>query len=79
MVAPVAAPRGQPTQGLTLVRTVSTPRYLEERQSGSEASTVRERRERESGGRAAAADKPCRHARSTRRRLICMTSPPVVR
>ena len=50
MVAPVAAPRGQPTQGLTLVRTVSTPRYLEERQSGSEASTVRERRERESGG-----------------------------
>ena len=63
MVAPVAAPRGQPTQGLTLVRTVSTPRYLEERQSGSEASTVRERREREraaacGGGQALSACPP---------------------
>jgi len=38
MVASVAAPRAG---GITLVRTISTPRYLEERQTGLEASTVR--------------------------------------
>jgi len=45
MVAPVAAPRAN-GPGISLVRTVSTPRYLEERESGSEESTVSHERER---------------------------------